>query len=90
MNIEIRKARSVDLEQILKINQASFLQPWPKKEFKRFSEQTFVAEKDKRVAGFIIVKNNNKAARIKLIAVAKSYQKQGIGKKLIEYILYHF
>ena len=90
MNIKIREFRSEDLEEVLKISQASFLQPWPKKEFEKFTKETFIAEKDKGITGFVMAKTAKRAAQIKIIAVDQNYQKQGIGKKLIEYIWRYF
>ena len=90
MKIKIRRFRSKDLENVLKISLNSFSRPWSRNEFEKNAAETFVAEKDGKIAGFIVGKKTVKDARIKLIAVIKYYRKQGTGRKLVEYLLNHF
>jgi ribosomal-protein-alanine N-acetyltransferase len=88
--MEIRKFRSGDLEQILRISQNSFTRSWSTNEFEKHLAETFVAESDEEIVAFIVGKTTGETARIKLIAVDKTYRQQKIGQKLIEYLLNHF
>ncbi len=90
MTIKIRKFRSEDLNRVLEITRASFLRPWPKKEFEKYLEDSFVAEEDGKVVGFIVGATLENQGIIKLTAVEQNYRGKGIGKKLIEFILEHF
>ena len=90
MSIKIRKFCNKDSGSILKISRASFPQPWSIKEFKKYSKEIFVAEDNKTIIGFVVGKTNNESARIKLVAVDKNHQKQGLGRKLIEYMISRF
>ena len=90
MTIKIRKFRSEDLNRVLEITRASFLRPWPKKEFEKYLEDSFVAEEDGKVVGSIVGATLENQGIIKLIAVEQNYRGKGIGKKLIEFILEYF
>ena len=90
MTIKIRKFRSEDLNRVLEITRASFLRPWPKKEFEKYLEDSFVAEEDGKVVGSIVGATLENQGIIKLISVEQNYRGKGIGKKLIEFILEHF
>ena len=88
--MEIRKIEPGDLEQVLKISRESFSRPWPKNEFTKHQAETLVAVKDKEITGFIVGETTDNKALIKLIAIAKDYRQQGIGRDLIESLLGHF
>jgi len=88
--IKIRKILPEDLDRILEIAKSSFLRPWPKKEFEKYLEDSFVAEEDGKVVGSIVGATLENQGIIKLIAVEQNYRGKGIGKKLIEFILEHF
>ena len=86
----IRKLELEDLGRVLEITRSSFSRPWPKREFTKHQAETLVAVKDKEITGFIVGKTTDNKALIKLIAIAKDYRQQGIGRDLIESLLGHF
>lgn len=88
--MKIRKFLPKDFNQVLKISKSSFLRSWPKKEFAKYLEDSFVAEEDGKVVGSIVGATLENQGIIKLIAVEQNYRGKGIGKKLIEFILEHF
>lgn len=47
----------------------------------------FVAKRQDSLAGYILCFEYKKTIRVYSLAVSKNYQGQGIGKKLLEYIL---
>jgi len=90
MQAEIRRIQPKDLDSVLRINQDVFLQPWLKKDFDKYAGETFIVKIKGDIAGFVVGKTTGKTAMIRLIAIDKSFRKQGIGQKMIEHALNHF
>jgi len=88
--IKIRKFLPIDLDRVMEITKISFPQPWPRNEFEKYFEDSFVAEENGKVVGFIIGKILKGMGIIKLVAVDPNYRGQGIGKMLVEFILNYF
>lgn len=91
MTICIRAAAEKDLSAILSIERLCQVSPWTLETFNRcFKEKYFsaVAEKEfadqtKQICGFIFMSHVLDEAHILNVAVAQSYQRQGIGQLLI-------
>lgn len=88
--LSIRKLSPDDLNQVLKINRNSFKEPWPKNEFEKYPDSSFVAEQEGRIAGFAVGKISGNEATLKLIAVNPDFRGEGVGKSLMEYIFKYF
>lgn len=85
---EIRQVQPQDIFSVIKIAYESLPERYNPLIFNFFYEsfpQGFlVAEKNKKLIGFIIVaKTSNKTVRIPMIAVRKGYRRNGIGSALI-------
>jgi ribosomal-protein-alanine N-acetyltransferase len=87
--MKIRKLEAENLNQVLKISQASFPKPWPRGEFEKYFKDSFVAEENEKVIGFIVGKISGDIGYIKLIAIDPTYRGKGIGRKIIERLLNH-
>ena len=87
----IRKAAAEDLDAILAIEQASFPRPWSKRSFEselfRIRTHFLVWEQDETVAGYIIFWYVLDEAEIADVAVADSFKRLGIAKRLIEHCM---
>ena len=88
--MEIRKFQPEDLEMVMEITKASFTKPWPKSEFKKYLEDSFVAEENGKILGFVVSAASENMGIIKLIATNPNYRDKGIGKSLMKHILKHF
>ena len=92
--LKLRKFLPKDLEQVLEINQASFLQPWPKDELEKLYQKHpdgfIVAEDSGKIAGFVVGMISKNQGKIKLIAVNPDYRGKGVGRNLMEHIFNYF
>ncbi|MCP4214325.1 MAG: ribosomal protein S18-alanine N-acetyltransferase [bacterium] len=93
MAIRIRKTRSRDIDDVYGIEQEQFPNPW-KKDF-LYSELThdiarfYVAEDtdNLQIAGYIIFWVIGETVELHDIAVGETYKKQGIGTRLLGFLL---
>lgn len=90
--IKIRKFLLSDLPEVMEIEKVSFPQPWPetylKKLYKERVQDFLVAEVSRKVVGYILgYVKPDKSGSIKTLAVAPDYRRQGIGKKLVNFII---
>lgn len=88
--INIRKLSPKDFDQVFEISRASFKEPWPKNEFEKYLEGSFVAEQEGKIAGFAVGKISDGKAVLKLIAASPEFRGEGVGKNLIEHIFKYF
>ena len=89
---EIRKVQPTDIFPVIKIAYESLPERYSPMIFNTFNEspsrEFLVAEKAKKIIGFIIgIKTNNETVRIPMLAVHKNYRKQGIGSALVTHLL---
>ncbi len=91
--LQIRKAQPTDIDDILAIENQRFPNPWGKKyftgELSHDISYFYVAEDtiSHRAAGYIIFWIVEKEAELHKIAVAREYDKKGIGKELFLFML---
>ncbi len=88
--MEIRKFQPEDLEGIMEITRVSFPKPWPKSEFEKYLENSFVAEENGKILGFVVSAVSENTGVIKLIATDPNYRGKGIGKSLMKHTLKRF
>lgn len=89
----IRPLKQEDFPAVLKLETELFTSPWPEKEFQyELSENPFahllVDEEDGVIAGYCDWWQLYDQAQVANIAVAGEYQKQGIGSKLMERMIF--
>lgn len=83
-----RKMVKGDLQQMLAIEQSVQGAPWSEETFKVMFEMQYdgwVAERDNRIAGYIILALQPDECHILNLCVAREYQRQGLGRMLLEY-----
>ena len=92
--MRVKKAGIEDINKIAKVELGSGyhkkkFNPFPmlRKIFKDKKEEIFVAVKSGEIIGYIGLRIENRICEIALLGVLKKYQKKGVGKKLIKYIL---
>lgn len=88
----IRTFFKSDLSEVLSIEEAVHVCPWTIETFEmcfKAGYLSWVVELNKKVAGFIIVSLRNEECHILNIGIAHAYQRQGWGKKLLEFTLRH-
>lgn len=92
--IRIRDMRSADLDEVLRIEQASFTHPWTKVHFlsslvRRPAAQSWVAVSEERIEGYVIAwyisRYSDEAGEVHIhnIAVHPESRRTGIGKLLL-------
>ncbi len=87
--MKIRECEKADLDEILKIEEASFEYPYSRSTFVRYLTEDFilVSENEKgRLTGYIIGKRRGKNGFIVSIAVDPTHRRQGIGSSLMKEI----
>jgi ribosomal-protein-alanine N-acetyltransferase len=80
------------LPDVLRIERASFPAPWTETMFRQEVEETwlsrsYVARAGDEIAGYIIAWFLRGEAHILNLAVAKEYQRRGIGRQLLSHII---
>ncbi|AEB27096.1 Acetyltransferase [Francisella cf. novicida Fx1] len=89
--MQISKAQQTDLQALIDLENTTFLSDKiSKKQFAyNINKQKyfFVTKRQDSLAGYILCFEYKKTIRVYSLAVSKNYQGQGIGKKLLEYIL---
>ncbi|AEB27994.1 ribosomal protein S18-alanine N-acetyltransferase [Francisella hispaniensis] len=89
--MQISKAQLTDLQALIDLENSTFSSD--KISRKQFTyninkqKYFFVAKIQDSLAGYILCFEYKKTIRVYSLAVSKNYQGQGIGKKLLEYIL---
>lgn len=82
----LRNLYKSDLPQVLAIENAVHIAPWSEDTFKTCFQADcigWVIEQDKRILGFIIASVRVGECHILNVAVARDFQHQGYGKKLL-------
>jgi len=90
--LKIRRMTLDDLEQVVAIDQMSFSLPWPARSFKfeltdNPASRCWVADLDGRVIGMVVAWLIVDEIHIATIAMHPDFRKQGIGEKLLLYVL---
>ena len=91
---KIRKFSISDIEKVRKIRMVSLPDPWPKsrfqKMFEKYPEGFIVAEEKKEVIGYAIGGAKNNFGKIISLVVDSNWRNQGIGTKLINFLINQF
>jgi ribosomal-protein-alanine N-acetyltransferase len=88
----LRTLFSSDLPHLVLIEQNASVVPWATDVFKACFDAGYtgwVYEMDSRIIGFVIVSMNMEECHIMNLCVAREYQHQGYGFKLLNYALIH-
>ena len=91
-NIIIEKLDNKDVEQVVSLEQSLFHSPWTKEQFlyelndNPFAK-IFVVKIGDEVIGYIDYMITFNSATISKIAIKSEYQKNGLGSKLMEYMM---
>ncbi len=84
----VRPARAGDLPAILRIERASFAQPWADRAFRRVMARPdaalLVAGRGGRVAGYVALWREGRIAELGDLAVAPERRRAGLGSTLVE------
>ena len=88
----IRKMEIADLDRVYTIENQSFFEPWTKKKLLKDLEHNsflkhYVYEEDGEVMGFLIFSYILDLVEIFTIAVAKEARSQGIGSRLLDFLM---
>jgi ribosomal-protein-alanine N-acetyltransferase len=81
-----------DMPELLMIEQVVHAVPWSEETFKVCFQAGYlgwVLEQDKQIVGFIIVTMRVEECHILNLCVASAYQRQGLGRQLLEHALGH-
>lgn len=79
-----------DVERLVVIENAVHVAPWTDDTFKMCFKAGYlgwVAEVDKKIAGFVIISLNHDECHVLNLGVDKPYQSQGWGRKLMDHAL---
>ena len=92
MNAVLRKMTVEDIPAVVALDQMSFSLPWPERSFRfeltdNSASRCWVAEKDERVVGMLVAWLFVDEAHIATIATHPEYRRQGVGQKLLAYML---
>lgn len=88
----LRTLFKADLQQILVIERSVHVAPWTEDTFKTCFQSGYVGwaiEVNKKIIGFIIVSLRIEECHVLNLCVAREYQRQGWGCKLLEHALGH-
>lgn len=84
--VKVRRCKEEDLEEVYKIECASFKFPYPSKFFYDYLDKLFfVLEKNGRIVGYVIA--DEKRNIIMSIAIHPEYRRKGYGRTLLEHVL---
>jgi len=90
---ELREMCVADLENILFIEQEVQAHPWTRSHFESSiasSHQCWVLQKDNDVIAYAVTSTAADEAELLNITVASGFQRQGFGKRLLEYLSQSF
>lgn len=85
-----RKMVKADLPQMLMIEQSVQGAPWTEETFKTCFEMDYdgwVAERDGRIIGYIVLGMQMDECHILNVCVARDYQRQGLGRSMLEFAM---
>lgn len=88
----LRNLFKSDLKQVLAIEESVHVVPWTEDTFKICFQSGYIGwvlEINKNIIGFIIISLRAEECHILNLCVARSYQRQGYGKKLLLHVLQH-
>lgn len=89
--LRIREMQAADVEAASRIESEAFSMPWSARDFLEMVEADYayyyVAELDGKIAGCCGIRNMAGEGEITNVVVAASYRKQGIGRKMMKYML---
>lgn len=84
----LRKMVKADIAQMLAIEREAQGAPWNEDTFKTCFEMEFdgwVAEQNNRIVGYIVLSLKMDECHILNLCVAREYQHQGLGKRMLEF-----
>ncbi|EPF53442.1 ribosomal protein S18-alanine N-acetyltransferase [Neisseria meningitidis] len=91
--MNIRRAVYADCEELAALDAVCNPSAWTQHQFESAlvspSEQVFLAEKDGRLAAFIVWQNLPDESELHLIATAPAYRRRGVASALLEYWFAH-
>ncbi len=86
--IQIFSANAKEISIIAHLECELYPQPWSQKDFEEILEQEafwfWVAKKEQEIVGYLVCQVVENEAELHNIAVSKKYQRQGIGKILLQ------
>lgn len=88
--LTFRPMQTNDLEQVNAVEQQSATHPWRKAHFADSLESGYICELaviDHHVAGHCVMMMVSGEASILILTVAKNYQRQGIGRQLLQHMI---
>lgn len=88
----IRPLIQADIPDLLRIETSVHVSPWTEETFKACFKVGYIGwaiESDNTIIGFIIVSLTTDECHILNLCVARSFQHQGLGKKLLQFGLNH-
>ena len=94
MDIRVRGMKEDDVDQVVEIEREAFTTPWSREAFmaevnKNKLAKYMVAEVDGRVVGFGGMWLILNEAHITNIAVKEEYRGMGVGKRILESLIYY-
>ena len=91
-NIEVRALRDGDIEELARIEAASFSMPWSAEDFRGLLSRDYclylVAEMDGQIAGCAGLTDSFHEGNIDNVVVAPEFRNCGVGQRLLEELLH--
>jgi [ribosomal protein S18]-alanine N-acetyltransferase len=85
--VHIRWSHRSDMDQVMKIEEASFACPWTEKNFlgilRNRNVIMMVAEQDRHVLGYVVYELRREEIEIRNLAVDPARRREGVGERLI-------